>query len=935
MSSNLELEIKSYNNLFKQHDAALYKLNQFFKSMSLNGIKFIEKSRKSLEDFFIELKNENSSATHIICLTNFYNGLKTYFDKLKLFFQNIDSQCAEKVIEFSNNFKNKNNESINKISNLNIKLKEENSNLEKVKFDYFNANKIADQDYLKTQKETKNKEEIKKNNINYTKSCKILDTMKEKYFLKINSYNKTLSIYEKYYSSEINKIYEEQQKKITFYYEVLNTFKLQINNISEANKEILNIMEKINKSQNIERDVGLFKDDFNFMNENKQRFITEGFLDYEVFRKNIIEKKNNVNNNKNLKEKEKKSYSMWGFNKKDETEEKINDLIKKIFNGNEKINDEDISYLMNYVEKSKENKDNFIEILKYNYTNNNQFLKIYNIHNFNVLANLIQLIIDSYSNDIDSNLDKFYFTINISENTLFCDNDFISIKNFLCQKTCSLNLLKQKKFWMKLINTKIKEVTENKTKAEIEKKEKGSNIRGNINEKNSSGFSSYLNIFSSGNKKVENEIIYMQKYKDNLPLCCLDVIEKYIHHFSNFNIPKDKSIEIVKEIYEIYKFDKTYLEYFIYEIKSNTISNKKVFINDIFEIMNKKTDYNNYSFIFNEIKQIKNDPKLISIIYSINYLDKQDYLNILLVNKEYNNYVKKIIYKIFLLKNSDLTLDKKLIIWKKILNYSENKKKYNYQEIKDQIIAKPENKKGRDVIDLDVIRTSFENEKELNQKKLSNLLKSIVRATPELIYNQGMNYVGAFLLNITKDEEEAFYLFLGLLTSTKYGELFKNDLAQLKKFFYIFERIISIYIPELFNFLLINNIKVNYFISSWFITLFTNAYQYLKNKDDPKIILKIFDFFFFNNWKSIIITSISLLKVYEPKIMQFNSEEILRFLINDIIKEDYFDNNNYDRFMYISYNFKIDDKLIENIEKELDIKTKLPNLEKNLGYQMI
>ena len=270
--------------------------------------------------------------------------------------------------------------------------------------------------------------------------------MKEKYFLKINSYNKTLSIYEKYYSSEINKIYEEQQKKITFYYEVLNTFKLQINNISEANKEILNIMEKINKSQNIERDVGLFKDDFNFMNENKQRFITEGFLDYEVFRKNIIEKKNNVNNNKNLKEKEKKSYSMWGFNKKDETEEKINDLIKKIFNGKKKINDEDTSYLMNYVEKSKENKDNFIEILKYNYTNNNQFLKIYNIHNFNVLANLIQLIIDSYSNDIDSNLDKFYFTINISENTLFCDNDFISIKNFLCQKTCSLNLLKQKNF---------------------------------------------------------------------------------------------------------------------------------------------------------------------------------------------------------------------------------------------------------------------------------------------------------------------------------------------------------------------------------------------------------------------------------------------------------------------------------------------------------
>ena len=928
MSSNLESEIKTYTNLFKQHDIALNKLNQFFKTMSINGIKFAEKSKKSLEDFFIELKNENSSATHIICLSNFYNGLKTYFDKMKTIFQNIDTSCAEKASEFSANFKTKNNESINSIYKLNTKLKEETSNLEKTKFDYFNANKVADQDYLKTQKETKKEEEMKKNKEIYEKSCKNLDIMKEKYFLKINSFNKTLALLEKNYASIVTKIYSEQEKKISFYHEVLNNLKTQINNISEANKDIINILEKINKSQNVERDVGLFKDDYNYLDENKQRFIFESFLDYEVFRNKAVDKKNNMN-----KEKDKKNNSNWVFNKNDETEEKINELIKNIFNGNDKINDEDITYLMNFVESNKENKDKFIAILKYNYTNNNQFLKINNIHNFNVLANLIQLIIDSYSNDIDSNLDKFYFMIKISENTLFCDTDFISVKNYLCQKTCSLNLLKQKKFWMKLINTEIKEVTEEKTRAEIEKKEKG-NIRGNINEKSNSSFSNYWHIFSSGNKKVENEIVFGQKYKDNLPICCLEVIEKYIQHFSYFNIPKDKSIEIVKEIYNIYKFQKIYLDYFIYEINSNNHSNKKVFINDIFEVTKIKFDYNKYSFIYNEIKEI-NSPKLIAFINSLKYLNSKEYFNIMLLNKEYYIPIKKIIYKIVLLKNPELSLEKKLLIWKTILNYSENKAKYNYEEIKKEIIAKSENKKGRDVIDLDVVRTNFDKDKEINQKKLSNILKSVVQSTPELIYNQGMNYVGAFMLNITNNEEDAFYLFLGLLTSTKYGHLFKNDLAQLKKFFYVFGRIISIFIPELYNFLLCNNIKVNYFISSWFITLFTNAYQYIKDKENPKIILKIFDLFFLNNWKSIIITSISLLKVYEPKIMLFNSEEILRFLINDIIKENYFENANFDRFMYISYNFKIDDMLIENIEKELDIKSKLPNIEKNPGFQII
>ena len=932
MSSNLDSEIKTYNTLFKQHDNALYKLNQLFKTISTNGIKFIEKSKKSLEDFFIEFKNENTSATHMICLTNFYNGLKNYFDKMKLIFQNIDTQCADKATEFSTNFKNINNEVINNISRVNAVFKDETSNLEKVKFDYFNANKAADQDYLRTQKETKKEEEIKKNKETYEKSKKNLDNMKEKYFLKINAFNKSLSILEKYYSLESGKIYKQQENKIKFYYEVLNTFKDNINGMSDANKELINILEKINKSQNIERDINLFKDDYNFLDEKKQRFTFEIFLDYEVIRKNSNDKKNNANNKVNKDKDKKNNFSIWGTNKKDESDDKINELINKIFKSAENIKDDEITFLMNYVEKNKENKDNFIDDLMNNYSSHKQFIKISNIYNFNALANLIQLIADSYTNDVDTNLDKFYFILKLAEYSIFYDNEFISVKNYLCQKMSSLNLVKQKKFWLKLMNYKINEVTEEKTKAEIEKKEKGNNIRGNTNDKGSSGYAKYWSFFTSGNKKVEDEIVFGQKFSENLPIYCLEVIEEFIRHFANFNLVKDKCIDIVKELYNTYHFKKEYLDYFISEINSNAYSNKKLLVNDIFEETKFNYDYNKYRFFDNEVKQISTNPKLFSILRSIKYLDNQDFYNILLLNKEYYNSAKKIIYKIYLLKHSEITLDKKILIWKKILDYSENKAKYNYEEIKNKIVSETPNKKGRDVIDLDVVRTSFETDKELNQKKLSILLKSIVHTTPELIYNQGMNYVGAFLLNITKNEEESFYLFLGLLASTKYGDLFKNNLAQLKKFFYIFGRIMSIFIPELYNFLMSNNIKVSYFISSWFITLFTNAYQYIDAKESPKIILKIFDLFLLNNWKSIIITSISLLKVYEQKIMQFNSEEILRFLITDIIKENYFDNNNLDRFMYISYNFKIDDKLIDNIDREFEIRTKLPNIEKILDF---
>ena len=216
--------------------------------------------------------------------------------------------------------------------------------------------------------------------------------------------------------------------------------------MSDANKEIINILEKVNKSQNIERDVNLFKDDYNYLDEKKQRFTFEIFLDYEVIRKNSNDKKNNVNNKVNKDKDKKNNFSIWGTNKKDESEDKINDLIKKMFQSSDNIKDDEITFLMNYVEKNKENKDNFIDVLKNNYCAHNQFIKINNIYNFNALANLIQLIADSYTNEVDTNLDKFYFILKLAEYTIFYDTEFISVKNYLCQKMSSLNLVKQKNF---------------------------------------------------------------------------------------------------------------------------------------------------------------------------------------------------------------------------------------------------------------------------------------------------------------------------------------------------------------------------------------------------------------------------------------------------------------------------------------------------------
>jgi hypothetical protein len=106
-----------------------------------------------------------------------------------------------------------------------------------------------------------------------------------------------------------------------------------------------------------------------------------------------------------------------------------------------------------------------------------------------------------------------------------------------------------------------------------------------------------------------------------------------------------------------------------------------------------------------------------------------------------------------------------------------------------------------------------------------------------------MNYIASFLFQISKDEEETFYLMTGLFENTDFSMIFVEELSRLKLFFYIFERLISLYLPELSSYFKSSSIIVNFFCSPWFITLFTNSYQFVNCNDLPIIILRIWDEF--------------------------------------------------------------------------------------------
>ena len=262
-------------------------------------------------------------------------------------------------------------------------------------------------------------------------------------------------------------------------------------------------------------------------------------------------------------------------------------------------------------------------------------------------------------------------------------------------------------------------------------------------------------------------------------------------------------------------------------------------------------------------------------------------------------------------------------IWKVILGYSRVKKEFNYIKILEEIKGSQPQAGAKDIITLDVKRTHFEKDKEQNREKISNILRCLSKCCPTINYSQGMNFIAAFLLNINGDEEEAFYLFLSLLLTSDYGNLFLKELENLKEYFYVFERILDILLPELYNHLKLNNIKVSFFISPWFITLFTDTYLNIENRQNPKVLMRIWDLFLFNGCKSILKVGIALLKNFENKIMTLTFEDLLKFLIAELPKSEFFQNSNYDNLMKTYYNFKIESEIIINIDIEYQIKKEL------------
>ena len=180
----------------------------------------------------------------------------------------------------------------------------------------------------------------------------------------------------------------------------------------------------------------------------------------------------------------------------------------------------------------------------------------------------------------------------------------------------------------------------------------------------------------------------------------------------------------------------------------------------------------------------------------------------------------------------------------------------------------------------------------------------------DMLQNSGIMYFSK------SSSKELFLMLYSLLTNSQFKFLFGKNLQQLKNYFFVFERLLHIYLPSVYYYFAKHSVSVHYYMTPWLITLFTNVIQYNKN-EIPLIVLNIWDEFLIKGWKALFTSIIALISIHIEEIESKNGDMLLSFLINDLSKSEKFSDENYSKWIEEKKKFKIKNKDITNIEGEI------------------
>ena len=841
-----------------------------------------------------------------LSINNIYNSFETFVKGINNFMSSMENDLKKPLddfIENQNNFYNKNMARMNTINDNYLMNK---FILDNSKSNYYQSSYASSQlDVNETNNSIfrgANAESIRRDNSIRDKMTARNDEFIYKY--ELSKYNKKMIGNNDEYNLLIDNILNLEKTKVHFVTSLLSKFKKYLTDYVLMINNFINEIDKFNSKEIGDQEMVLqskffskYKDEMK--EKNQSRIPKMDFMSYQHF----LEKNNPT-------KEQLSSMRMLVINpmlKLDEQsitniiKEFVNNLLEETDIGQEKVaNVCELLYYHNYDAGKK--------ILNYLYEKKGMSSIVFlNLQNLEYLATILGFV-SLHENSIFKEQFELNLKIIFIAERIFYRTKINNDKIYLSALLSKNKYYRTKQFWRNIVELKLA----NKINDHIDR------IK-NLKIKDKAKKNLFSGWFSGDAKKsflTKTRIIQLIKNFYSLDSEQVQLIEKItiqemqklirenIPIFANFNFPSELCLDLIAELTEEYRVDKDNIKFFVTYFNVSNYTIRKL-------IPNEKGNSINIYKQFASTTEINKKLKLFTNI--VPFLSFSDYNNLLLCSKLFHKKLSKTIYK-YILKQKNLPNKIRLPIWQNLLGISALKKEFNYREI----LSKTGDKKVRHEIELDVIRTTVgqvENPKEIRDQ-ISNVLYAVAQLNGSTKYCQGMNFIVQFL-HEKFGEEEAFFIFLSFFKNTDYKLIFEKNLEELKILFYVFRRVISLLEPELSSYFNSNGIDVNFFVTPWFITLFTGSHQHFKDENDnSQILLRILDNFILSGLKSLMEVGCVLLHSYENVLMSKRYEDMMEFLINEMLRSDFFSKKNTEFVENFFNETKISKKLVKNIEEE-------------------
>ena len=834
---------------------------------------------------------------------NFINPIfSNFIQGIHKSFLSYNEQIIVPLKNFIQSYEFATNNCLNSFNQIKVSLIDSKQKVTKSKDDYYN--------FIKTNKNSKN---IKGDKNTLLKA-------------KIDNYAQL-------YKYEVNKMNEIITKNNSNYQDIFKT----LDGIDfSANSIVKNILTKLSK--NVSNIGNLFikfseelQEHLNTISNNKKyipyidentklRFNYEKFEEFDENYDNSEKIENNEINNQNNQNKafdyrRIMSLPRKGFDdfevingpleemnieKMKENIKKLKDIIKKLASENE-LTPLEINELINILKEDPvENKETFSYIFLKNIKQfyKNRVINFKNRQNFIHLANIMNTLCIK-----EDNTKTFNAIIEVSQMIKY-ENLFM-----FCMIQKKNHFFSTKTFWLRVIQenlidnlnnyvNKLLTQKSNNEKKDIDKKAKITNILVNLGLDKK--INNYYKLYEHQKRDLENYAY------ENI---CI-ILSKTIPGMASFLVPEFTSIDIINHYSERFNFD----------------TQTKYYFNNILEAKNIKNTSSLKKSTEKSIKKNAMHNALFIISCTLKFLPKNEFINLIPLNKYLKPHIEKQIFK-FLLSNKDLTIDKRIELWGIILKVKNAINLISYQSIKTllneriekkEIIKKSQEQRNLDTIKVDLIRTPFINKHKEHMEKLGWVLKCLNYAKPDVGYCQGMNFLALFFYQLLDyDEEKTFNYMFALEIHTKYEEIFLDDLRMLKIFFIVLDKIINLYKPEIYYKFIDSYLSTNIYSTPWFVTLFTNVNCIFEKKDAPKYTLMVLEHFFLDGWSAVFNSGYTLTNYYFDKIMKIEGDILINYMIKDLCDEDIAKNENFNiiKEIYDKNSEKINELLINRLIK--------------------